>query len=78
MIKPIVLKVGHINTSTGNLTKEKVVGLTYGEIDQILKCLQTQISWGAGGCYGDGDTITEKADYRKAKSVYKKFYKVVI
>ncbi len=50
-----------------NLTKKQLQTLRY--------ILRSQIEWGAGGCFGDGDKITEKKDFATAKILLSKIDK---
>jgi UV DNA damage repair endonuclease len=42
------------------------------EFNEMAMALKTMVSWGVGGMYGDGEDITEKAEYARAKRVLAK------
>ncbi len=49
--------------------KTYAVLLREKELNLIQWVLKTQINWGTGGCFGDGDNITEKKELALAKKI---------
>jgi hypothetical protein len=49
--------------------KDKQAKFTIEEYKELYFMVTSHIDWGAGGCYGDGDDITDEKGYAIAKKI---------
>lgn len=54
------------------LTNMNKKTFTEKELLELRFIVGTMLSWGPGGCYGDGDEITDKKGYATAKRILAK------
>lgn len=47
----------------------KTVKLTEPEFLVLYYALRSQVNWGAAGCFGDGQMVTSKRDFKVAQKI---------
>lgn len=56
------------------MTKENIIQVPESDLKIMKEALRVMVAWGVDGMFGDGDKITEKTGYKKAKEVLRTIY----
>ena len=58
-----------INLNNMRKIKDKQAKFTVKEYHELYMMVASHIDYGSGGCYGDGDSITDEKGYQIAKDI---------